>query len=95
MFGFRFDYDGGAEDEHGRFISDPPHVYITGPDGADFMEVFVDVEPAVDLPDSDDSHWVVPPLVNEVIMALNLGACVEAEYHSAAERAAQRHRSDS
>ena len=66
----RFDYLGGADDDNGNFISDPPKVIITQ-DGYDYIEVYEDPEPKVKYPDCDDSHWEIPPNALKITELLN------------------------
>ena len=74
MYGYRFDYDGGIDDDEGDFVSDPPHIYITAPDGSDFLEVFLDPTATVAKPDSDDFHWSAPSAVVALVALLNANA---------------------
>jgi len=74
MYNYRFDYAGGCEDDDGCFVSEPPRIYITGPDGFDFMEVLVDPEATVHKPACDDEHWRTPQIVINLLAVLNTNA---------------------
>lgn len=70
-YDFHFDYDGGGEfDNDGEWQdADSPHIYITGPDGGDYLEVLEEAIATVEQPDCNDEHWrlgdnsIVPKLL--------------------------------
>ena len=74
-YDWRFDYDGGCEDESGHFVSEEPHIYIweTGAHGGDIMEIYEAPIPTVEYPDCDDDHWRLPDdsLTESIIKFLN------------------------
>mgnify|MGYP001564394135 CR=1 FL=1 len=75
-WGFRFDFDGGYDDDDDDSVADEPHIYITDPDGADRLEVLEDAVPTVKRPDMDETHWRLPDasLTMRLLTFLNASA---------------------